>query len=193
MGRDVGFFHRYVSGPTNLVPVDVPQMVGQGVLDHREATKQRYTCEEHDPSRSRLEIAEDVNAIRVRTTPEEIFLELRSGHLATVLLHATRTRDPAKLMWPGTESNCRHADFQTVFGGSKSLTINHLQRLPAPSQGAPRHNHGTLNLSSARSRHSSSHHRGSIAGILLAYYNVIHGYHYTASPRRAGRGAGTAE
>jgi hypothetical protein len=60
--------------------------------------KQRYTCEEHDPSRSRLEIAEDVNAIRVRTTPEEIFLELRSGPLAAVLLHATRTRDPAKLM-----------------------------------------------------------------------------------------------
>jgi hypothetical protein len=58
--------------------------------------EQRYTAEEHDPRRGRLEIAEHVGAIRVRTTPEEIFLESRSGHLEAVLLRATRTGNRVK-------------------------------------------------------------------------------------------------
>ena len=53
--------------------------------------------------------------------------------------------------WPGAVSNHRHADFQSVDGRSRSLSINHLQRLPAPSPGSPRHNHGTPNLSSTHS------------------------------------------
>src|SRR3982074_3396563 len=39
-------------------------------------------------------------------------------------------------------------------GDSRELSINHLQRLPAPSPASPRHNYGTPNLSSSHSRHS---------------------------------------
>jgi hypothetical protein len=49
--------------------------------------------------------------------------------------------------------NPRHADFQSAFGGSRGLSINHLQRLADPFPGTPRHNPGTLNLSRSRSWH----------------------------------------
>ena len=42
---------------------------------------------------------------------------------------------------------------QTRIRGFRGLCINHLQRLPAPSPGPPRHNDGTPNLGSAQSRH----------------------------------------
>src|SRR6185312_4091666 len=62
-------------------------------------------------------------------------------------------------MWPGAESNHRHADFQPGLGGSRGLSINHLQRLPAPSPGPPRHNYGTSNLSSTHSWRITSGYR----------------------------------
>src|SRR5450631_3331592 len=53
--------------------------------------------------------------------------------------------------WPGRELNPRHADFQSLFGVSRGLSINHLQRLADPFPGTPRHNPGTLNLSRSHS------------------------------------------
>jgi hypothetical protein len=67
------------------------------------------------------------------------------------------SRQTIKLLiswWPGVELNHRHADFQSAVWGSRGLSINHLQRLPAPTPGTPRHNHGTPNLSSTHSRHT---------------------------------------
>jgi hypothetical protein len=51
------------------------------------------------------------------------------------------------------ESNCQHADFQSVFVDPRGLSINYLQRLPRPSPGSPWQNHGTPSLSSAHSWH----------------------------------------
>jgi site-specific DNA recombinase len=44
-----------------------------------------------DPRRGRMELAEHVGPIRVRTTPEEIILEASRGHMESVLLAATGT------------------------------------------------------------------------------------------------------
>ena len=45
----------------------------------------------------------------------------------------------------------RHADFQ-FFGGLRGLSINHLQRLPTPFPGTPRHNPGTGSAGSTGNR-----------------------------------------
>ena len=55
----------------------------------------------------------------------------------------------------GRELNPRHADFQSVFGDSRGLSINHLQRLADPVPGTPRHNPGKLNLSWSQIWHST--------------------------------------
>src|SRR5713226_4693805 len=60
--------------------------------------------------------------------------------------------------WPGRELNPRHADFQSIFGDLRGLSINHLQRLADPFPGSPRHNPGTLNLSWSRFRHEAITH-----------------------------------
>ena len=59
-----------------------------------------------------------------------------------------------KLMVARAESKPPTRGFSAGEGGSRGLLINHLQRLPAPSPGPPRHNHGTPNLSSAHSWHT---------------------------------------
>ncbi len=46
--------------------------------------------------------------------------------------------------------------FSAADGRSRSLSINHLQRLPSPFPGSPRHNPGTPNLSWSRLRHKAS-------------------------------------
>ncbi len=43
--------------------------------------------------------------------------------------------------------------FSVAAGGSRGLSVNHLQRLPTPNPATPRHNPGTPNLSSTHSRH----------------------------------------
>jgi len=60
------------------------------------------------------------------------------------------------LWWPGVELNHRNADFQSGIGGSRDLLISHLQRLPTLIPRSPRHNYGTSNLNSTRSRHSNA-------------------------------------
>src|SRR5579862_6307266 len=55
----------------------------------------------------------------------------------------------------GRELNPRHADFQSFFGDSRGLSINHLHRLANPFPGTPRHNPGTLNLSWSHSWHEA--------------------------------------
>jgi hypothetical protein len=69
--------------------------------------------------------------------------------------------------WPRAESNHRHADFQSDEGDFSGLLINHLQRLPAPSPGTPRHNYGTPSLSSTQSWHIVAN--GLIATTLPAF------------------------
>jgi hypothetical protein len=51
-----------------------------------------------DARRGRAEIAEHV-APWVRTTPEEIFLELRSGHLEAVVLRHRHSGSVTRIEW----------------------------------------------------------------------------------------------
>jgi hypothetical protein len=57
--------------------------------------------------------------------------------------------------------------FSAGEGDSRGLLINHLQRLPAPSPGTPRHNYGTPSLSSTQSWHIVAN--GLIATTLPAF------------------------
>src|SRR5271157_5113557 len=78
--------------------------------------------------------------------------------------------------------NPRHADFQPAAGGSRGLSINHLQRLPPLFPGTPRHNPGTLNLSWSHSWYSFLAGRGQefIADNVYSTYNP----HIEKSPER---------
>jgi hypothetical protein len=71
------------------------------------------------------------------------------------------------LWWPGVELNHRHADFQSGERDSSGLLVNHLQRLLALFPGTPRHNHGTLNLSSTHSWLRGISGDGIISGLLM--------------------------
>jgi hypothetical protein len=50
-----------------------------------------------DPRRARLELAEQVGPIRVRTTPAEIVLEAQKGHMESVMLAPTGTDGPRQI------------------------------------------------------------------------------------------------
>ena len=59
-----------------------------------------------------------------------------------------------KLFWCRLRDlNPRPTVYKAAIGCSRGLCINHLQCLPAPFPGPPRHNYGTSNLGSAHSRH----------------------------------------
>jgi hypothetical protein len=67
-----------------------------------------------------------------------------SDHIVTyvpgMICYRCDRNGPTGLMVARGGLNHRHADFQSGSGGSRGLSINHLQRLPAPS---PAH-HGTI-------------------------------------------------
>jgi len=52
--------------------------------------------------------------------------------------------------WPGSESNQRHADFQSIEGSYRYFQINHLRRLPTRIPGTSRHTLVTSNLTWAQ-------------------------------------------
>ena len=64
--------------------------------------------------------------------------------------------------------NPRPTSYKAAIGSSTGLCINHLQRLPAPSPGPPRHNYGTASLGSTLSRHKGFRVRSNL--MCLPYY-----------------------
>ena len=135
----------------DTVKAAAPPYRSLGTTDHVRATRPFVGHLEQETRSSRkLAAARDLD-IKVA---KEVRQKWRGADRSPVS-SSTARRTPRSLlrMWPGAESNHRHADFQSVVAGSRGLIINHLHRLPALSPATPRHIHGTPNLSSTHSWH----------------------------------------